>query len=61
MIRVKALSGATVALKKVKDSGLVKLVATNTSGQYSFTGVNAGSYFVAVSYTGHVAKKLCCI
>ncbi len=53
----KALSGATVALKKVKDSGLVKLAATNTSGQYSFTGINAGSYFVAVSYTGHVAKN----
>ncbi len=53
----KALSGATVALKKVKDSGLVKLAATNTSGQYSFTHINAGSYFVAVSYTGHVAKS----
>ena len=53
----KALSGATVALKKVKDSALVKLAATNTTGQYSFTGINAGNYFVAVSYTGHVAKN----
>jgi iron complex outermembrane recepter protein len=53
----KALSGATVALKKVKDSALVKLAATNGSGQYSFTGINAGSYFLAVSYTGHVAKN----
>ncbi|OQP49838.1 TonB-dependent receptor [Niastella populi] len=53
----KSLSGATVALKKVKDSALVKLAATNTSGQYAFTGINAGSYFVAVSYTGHVAKS----
>lgn len=53
----KALSGATVALKKVKDSGLVKLAATDPSGQYTFTGINAGSYFLAVSYTGHVAKN----
>lgn len=53
----KALSGATVALKKVKDSALVKLAATNTGGEYSFTGINAGSYFLAVSYTGHVAKN----
>ncbi|WP_207511618.1 outer membrane beta-barrel protein [Longitalea luteola] len=53
----KALSGATVALKKIKDSALVKLAATNTAGQYSFTGITAGTYFVAVSYTGHIAKN----
>lgn len=52
----KALSGATVTLKKVKDSALVKLAATNTAGQYSFTSITAGNYFVAVTYTGHVAK-----
>jgi hypothetical protein len=52
----KALSGATITLKKVKDSALVKLAATNAAGQYSFTSINAGNYFVAVSYTGHVAK-----
>jgi iron complex outermembrane recepter protein len=52
----KALSGATVTLKKVKDSALVKLAATNAAGQYSFTSITAGNYFVAVSYTGHVAK-----
>jgi len=53
----KALSGATVTLKKVKDSALVKLSATNASGQYSFTGINAGHYFVAVSHIGHVTKN----
>jgi iron complex outermembrane recepter protein len=52
----KALSGATITLKKVKDSALVKLAATNAAGQYSFTSIAAGNYFVAVSYTGHVAK-----
>jgi len=52
----KALSGATVTLKKVKDSALVKLEATNAAGQFSFTSITSGNYFVAVSYTGHVAK-----
>jgi hypothetical protein len=52
----KALSGATVTLKKVKDSALVKLAATNATGQYTFTGINAGNYFVAASFTGHTAK-----
>src|SRR4051812_27023225 len=52
----KALSRATVTLKKVKDSALVKLAATNATGQYLFTGINAGSYFVAVTFTGHTAK-----
>ncbi|THU42051.1 TonB-dependent receptor [Niastella caeni] len=52
----KGLSGATVTLKKVKDSALVKLAATNAAGQYSFASINAGNYFVAVSYTGHKAK-----
>ena len=53
----KALSGATVTLKKTKDSVLVKLSATNANGQYSFTGINAGHYFVAVSHIGHVTKN----
>lgn len=52
----KALSEATVTLKKVKDSAVVKLAATNANGQYSFTGINAGNYFVAVSHIGHVTK-----
>ena len=52
----KALSGATVTLKKVKDSALVKLAATNATGQYSFTGINVGSYFVAVSFTGYTPR-----
>ena len=53
----KNLSGASVALKKVKDSAVVKLGVTNSSGQYSFTGINAGQYFVNVSFIGHEAKN----
>jgi hypothetical protein len=53
----KSLSGASVALKKVKDSATVKLGVTNNSGQYSFTGINAGQYFVNVSFVGHEVKN----
>jgi iron complex outermembrane receptor protein len=53
----KALSGATVTLKKAKDSALVKLAATDAAGHYAFTGIATGNYFVAVTYTGHAAKN----
>ncbi len=48
----KALSGATITLKKAKDSAVVKLNSTNSSGQYSFAGINPGNYFVAATFTG---------
>ncbi len=53
----KNLSGASVALKKVKDSSTVKLGVTNTAGQYSFTGIAAGQYFVYASFVGHDGKN----
>lgn len=53
----KNLSGASVALKKVKDSSTVKLGVTNSAGQYSFTGINAGQYFINVSFVGHEPKN----
>ncbi|WP_276480626.1 TonB-dependent receptor [Paraflavitalea pollutisoli] len=53
----KSLSGASVALKKVKDSSTVKLGVTNSSGQYSFAGINAGQYFVNVSFVGYEPRN----
>lgn len=53
----KNLSGASVALKKVKDSSTVKLGVTNSSGQYSFTAIDAGQYFVNVSFVGYAPKS----
>lgn len=49
----KALNGATISLKKVTDSALVKLGATNSNGQYSFSDIANGKYFVAITYIGH--------
>lgn len=53
----KALSGATVSLKKVQDSSLVKLGTTNSAGQYSFVGIANGKYYVNVTFIGHVPKN----
>jgi iron complex outermembrane receptor protein len=50
----KALSGATITLKKAKDSAIVKLGTTNTTGQYTFIDIAAGKYFVTTSYVGYM-------
>ncbi len=42
----KNLQGATVALKKLKDSSVVKLGITNTNGNYTFAIIVTGSYFI---------------
>jgi iron complex outermembrane receptor protein len=46
----KLLAGASVALKKAKDSVLVKLSLSDINGQYSFSSIPAGSYFITVSH-----------
>jgi iron complex outermembrane recepter protein len=53
----KTLSGASVALKKLKDSSVAKLAVTNSTGKYEFPAVLAGNYFVNVSYIGHAPKN----
>src|SRR5688572_21012365 len=49
----KALNGATISLKKVTDSALVKLGATNSNGQYAFSDIANGKYFVNITHIGH--------
>lgn len=53
----KSLSGATVALKKIKDSAVAKLSVTNAGGQFSFEGVAAGQYFINATFVGHKPKN----
>jgi Outer membrane protein beta-barrel family/Carboxypeptidase regulatory-like domain/TonB-dependent Receptor Plug Domain len=53
----KNLSGASIALKKLKDSSVAKLAITNSTGKYEFAGIPAGSYFVNVSFVGHSPKN----
>lgn len=39
----KPLSGASIALKKAKDSSVVKLEVSSSAGKYSFTNVISGN------------------
>jgi iron complex outermembrane recepter protein len=50
----KPLAGATVSLKKAKDSAVVKLAVTNPAGKYEFANITPGNYFVAVSFVGYM-------
>ena len=49
----KALQGATVTLKRAKDSSTIKLAVTNAAGNYSFINIGSGSYFVNTSHIGY--------
>lgn len=53
----KALPGASITLKKTKDSSLVKIAATNAAGQYEFAGILQGRYFITGSFVGHGSKS----
>ncbi|HUS03771.1 MAG TPA: TonB-dependent receptor, partial [Chitinophagaceae bacterium] len=49
----KALQGATVALKRAKDSSTIKLAVSNSTGNYSFISIGSGRYFVNTSHVGY--------
>ena len=53
----KPLAGASIALKNNKDSSVVKLSISNTSGQYSFSSIMPGSYFVTISHIGYASQS----
>ena len=53
----KPLAGASVALKKTKDSSVVKLSISDSTGQYEFLTVTPGSYFISTSHTGYSASN----
>ena len=53
----KPLAGASIALKNYKDSSVVKLSISTTSGQYEFSPVAPGRYFVTISHIGYAARS----
>lgn len=53
----KPLAGASVTLKKSKDSAVIKLEASNATGSYSFKSIGDGSYFVVVSHVGYADQR----
>jgi len=53
----KNLSGANVTLQRAKDSAIVKIAATNSSGHFEFLNIKPGSYFVGTSFVSYRAKR----
>jgi iron complex outermembrane recepter protein len=53
----KPLAKASVALKNNKDSSVVKLSISDTTGQYEFSPVAPGRYFVTVSHIGYISRS----
>jgi hypothetical protein len=52
----KLLANASVSLLNAKDSGVVKLAVTNTSGEYQFQNIKTGRYLTNVTYVGFAAS-----
>ena len=44
-----AVESATISLMKSKDSSIIKIALSNKTGNFSFTGIPYGNYFVTVS------------
>lgn len=48
------LAGASISFKKEKDSSLVKLEVSGADGQFEFSGIPSGRYFIYISHIGYV-------
>lgn len=53
----KSLAGATILLKKIKDSSVAKLSVTNANGHYTFESIPEGTYFLNATFVGHTAQN----
>jgi len=53
----KPLAGASIALKNGKDSSVVKLGISDSSGRYAFSPVATGRYFVTISHIGYLQQS----
>ena len=53
----KPLAGSSIALKKIKDSSIVKLGISNAEGKYELTDIPAGSYFISSSHIGYAPQN----
>jgi iron complex outermembrane receptor protein len=48
----KTLPGASVALKKLSDSSIIKIAVTGNTGTYRFENIAAGKYFLNTTFVG---------
>jgi iron complex outermembrane receptor protein len=47
------LTGASVMLKKKRDSSVVKIAVSDKDGNFAFESINPGSYFVHISFVSY--------
>jgi len=53
----KPLAGASIALKKAKDSSVLKLGVSNSTGKFEFANIPAGNYFINISHVGYNSRN----
>jgi len=53
----KPLADVSVALKNNKDSSVVKIGISDASGQYEFSSISPGRYFITLSHIGFVSQN----
>src|SRR5687768_6925285 len=53
----KPLAGASVALKKVTDSTVVKLAVSSAAGNYQFLNIPNGKYFINTTFVGYSSSN----
>lgn len=51
------LGGASITLKNNKDSSLVKLSISTSTGQFEFSTIPPGNYFISVSHVGYLSRN----
>ncbi|HVV04063.1 MAG TPA: TonB-dependent receptor [Puia sp.] len=53
----KPLPASSIALKKTKDSSVVKLSISDAKGIYSFRDIPPGSYFINATHIGYIPRN----
>lgn len=53
----RSLSGATIVLHQLKDSSIARMAVADAGGNYEFTTVLPGHYFISGSYTDHITAN----
>ncbi|HEY6902398.1 MAG TPA: outer membrane beta-barrel protein [Puia sp.] len=48
--------GASISIRKAKDSATIKSTTTNAKGAYQFEAITPGAYFLQISHVGHANR-----
>src|SRR5882757_8134539 len=53
----KPLAGSSITLKKSKDSSVVKMGVSNSTGNYEFMDIPSGYYFISITHVGYTSRN----